>query len=77
MKTISINSTLSDSHLRNAITGQYNPIQPLSLLLLYSLRSFHSFLSLLFKPNSLTTTLKLYEEPYSHAYQRRHSRIDQ
>lgn len=77
MKAIVANSTLSNSHLPNTITGHANPIQLLSLLLLYSLRIFHSFLSLSLNYKLLTTILQPYEQPHSHAHQRGHSKDDQ
>ncbi|SHN44014.1 hypothetical protein SAMN05216311_116171 [Chitinophaga sp. CF418] len=76
MKAISINLSANKSILRNTITGQSKPLLLLHLLL-YSLRSFHSFLSLCLNHELLTTIPKSYEQPYAHAHQGRHSKDDQ
>lgn len=77
MKPVSTNSTLSSSLLCNTITGHSSPAQQLFLLLLYSLRSFQSFLYLTLNHELLITILQPYEQPHSHAHQRGYAKDDQ
>lgn len=73
MKNTSVNLASSNSILCNPIAVPSNPMLLLYLLRLCFLPGSHNYFSLLRKPYSLISILKLYEESYAHACQRRRS----